>query len=412
MSKAAEAETPASETGRSGWNTQPFIWWLFLIAFGAGNILLHEQANDIARRLVQSMGLSLFLWSTRLLAVAGAMAALFLGRRFLRNRARLNRLLLLLPVGLILDLSLLVYPSERIHYLQYGILACIAYKATGKTLSAALIAFIVGYLDEAHQFWVLYANDPTVYFDWNDTVVNLMAGIAAVVVLLPEEPVRRLPVRRLFSAIMLWILAASLLVFSLNPDQYLLGNQDRKAFWITSGVETHYHVLNALEGTIILGIILILTIGYYWPDPSRSEPGFMLKPSVPRTHLLMLVVLHLALFLPMVGRGFIFDDFNHLYSAAYQPFRDGITRVQGGPFFNPLAWLTFKADWMLWDGRSFPMAVENLVVHIARHPGIPIGKCAIRVVLHGPDMEFVERGNRVSIGAPDVMEYLSHQRRR
>jgi len=84
-----------------------------------------------------------------------------------------------------------------------------------------------------------------------------------------------------------------------------------------------------------------------------------------KTHLLTLIVFHLALYLPMIGRGLVFDDFRHVYSAAYQPLQYGLTRVQGGPFFDPLVWLAFKADWMFWGGRSFPMAAENLLVHVA-----------------------------------------------
>lgn len=84
-----------------------------------------------------------------------------------------------------------------------------------------------------------------------------------------------------------------------------------------------------------------------------------------KTQLLTLIAFHLALYLPMIGHGLVFDDFRHLYSAAFQSLQYGLTRVQGGPFFDPLVWLTFKADWMLWGGRSFPMAAENLLLHVA-----------------------------------------------
>src|SRR3989304_7259919 len=104
-------------------NYRAAVWGLFAIAFGLGNILFHEQANDMARRLVGLLGLSLFLWSTRLLALTGAIAVLFFLRRsFSRTPARLKKLLVFIPLALTLDLSLVVYPSERIHYLQYALL--------------------------------------------------------------------------------------------------------------------------------------------------------------------------------------------------------------------------------------------------------------------------------------------------
>ena len=91
----------------------------------------------------------------------------------------------------------------------------------------------------------------------------------------------------------------------------------------------------------------------------------MRKLPVSPSHLLLLVVFQLALYLPLIGRGLVFDDFQHVYSAAHEPISHGLTRVQGGPFYDPVAWLAFKLDWMLWRGRSFPMAAENLLVHIA-----------------------------------------------
>ena len=267
-----------------GWNFRRIFWWLFLVAFGAGNILLHEQANEAARQIVRLMGLSPFLWSTRLLAVAGVTTVLFFLRgRLFRNRAKLKRIAMLFPFALALDLSLIIYPSERIHYFQYSMLTWIAYKAIGKPLPAALMGFLFGYLDEAHQFWVLYANDPRVYFDWNDVILNLMAAVAALVVLLPEtHPVRKVPKQCVIAAVALWIVAAALLVTALNPDPHLMGNQNRSSFWITSGIATHYHATTALEGTIIVGIILILTVASYWPALSSRDVARETAAGMPR----------------------------------------------------------------------------------------------------------------------------------
>jgi hypothetical protein len=70
------------------------------------------------------------------------------------------------------------------------------------------------------------------------------------------------------------------------------------------------------------------------------------------------------LFLPMIGRGFIHDDFVHLCSVAYDPLWRGLTKATGGPFYAPLTWLTFKVDWMLWGLKPMAFAVVNLVLHI------------------------------------------------
>jgi hypothetical protein len=81
--------------------------------------------------------------------------------------------------------------------------------------------------------------------------------------------------------------------------------------------------------------------------------------------LLAVAVLSAALFLPVIGRGFIHDDFVHLHSVAYHPLRHGLTCANGGPFYTPVAWLTFKLDWVLWGKKPFLMAAGNLLLHIA-----------------------------------------------
>jgi hypothetical protein len=77
---------------------------------------------------------------------------------------------------------------------------------------------------------------------------------------------RKLPGRRIATAIVLWVVVASALVWVLNPDQYLIGNDpDGDAFWFTSNIDTRYHVMNSIEGINVIGVVLILTIGTHWP---------------------------------------------------------------------------------------------------------------------------------------------------
>jgi hypothetical protein len=88
---------------------------------------------------------------------------------------------------------------------------------------------------------------------------------------------------------------------------------------------------------------------------------------IPKSRLFLLAVggLSAALFLPLMGHGFIHDDFIHLHSVAYQSIWHGLTRANGGPFYAPMAWLTFKFDWLLWGKSPFMMAVGNLLLHVS-----------------------------------------------
>lgn len=82
-------------------------------------------------------------------------------------------------------------------------------------------------------------------------------------------------------------------------------------------------------------------------------------------HVGTLMALSAALFLPIIGRGYVHDDFVWIYDAAYQSRWYGLTHAAGGPFYSPVTWLTFKMDWLLFGAPAFLLAVENLAVHIA-----------------------------------------------
>jgi len=83
-----------------------------------------------------------------------------------------------------------------------------------------------------------------------------------------------------------------------------------------------------------------------------------------KLHLLLLVGFNVALFLPMIGHGFVVDDFPLLTTLAFRPFSFGLTHEHGN-FYTPLTWIWYKADWSLWGMNAFPFAVGDLVVYIA-----------------------------------------------
>jgi hypothetical protein len=83
-----------------------------------------------------------------------------------------------------------------------------------------------------------------------------------------------------------------------------------------------------------------------------------------RFNYLTISLLTALIFLPMIGRGFIHDDFAHLWSVTCDPLWYGLTKANGGPFYAPLTWLTFKVDWMLWGLKPVAFAITNLTLHI------------------------------------------------
>ncbi|MDQ1557615.1 MAG: protein O-mannosyl-transferase [Pyrinomonadaceae bacterium] len=80
-------------------------------------------------------------------------------------------------------------------------------------------------------------------------------------------------------------------------------------------------------------------------------------------HDLWLAAFSVALFLPLIGGGFVHDDFVWLYNVAYRPHTYGLTHpIQD--FYTPVTWLSFKLDWALWGFQAFPIAFENLLLHV------------------------------------------------
>jgi hypothetical protein len=82
-------------------------------------------------------------------------------------------------------------------------------------------------------------------------------------------------------------------------------------------------------------------------------------------HPFIVAAFSAALFLPITGRGFMQDDFDHLYSVAHYSLLSGLTSIQGGAFYAPVAWLSYRFDWNLWGYDPFAFAVTNLILHLA-----------------------------------------------
>jgi hypothetical protein len=83
-----------------------------------------------------------------------------------------------------------------------------------------------------------------------------------------------------------------------------------------------------------------------------------------KLHLLLLIGFNVALFLPIIGHGFVVDDFLLLTTLAFHPFSYGLTHAHGN-FYTPLSWIWYKTDWSLWGMNAFPFALGDLVVYIA-----------------------------------------------
>jgi hypothetical protein len=90
------------------------------------------------------------------------------------------------------------------------------------------------------------------------------------------------------------------------------------------------------------------------------------KPDSVTFAVIVLIACSTLIYLPMIGKGFIHDDFVHVYHAGYSSFWNGLLQPSSGAFFTPLTNLSYQIDWWLWGGNHpFPLATENLILHIS-----------------------------------------------
>lgn len=78
---------------------------------------------------------------------------------------------------------LIVFSIETIHFIQYALPALPVFALTMNFGETVGWVTLMGALDEAYQYFVIYANYKTVYFDFNDIMLNLVgAGIGVLAI--------------------------------------------------------------------------------------------------------------------------------------------------------------------------------------------------------------------------------------
>ena len=129
---------------------------------------------------------------TGIVIILGSMALLFTSRWKPQAQPGRNRTLLILWIStaVFVGLShwlLMSVHTEAIHFLQYGIFSAMVFSVVRRIPATMMITTLVGMLDEAYQFWFLYPDWP-VYYDFNDVILNSLAGGMMLLFLLSTFP--------------------------------------------------------------------------------------------------------------------------------------------------------------------------------------------------------------------------------
>lgn len=253
--------------------------WAVAAALLIGNLFMHKRVSDICDALYARVGRGPYerwtLLGIAALSLAGA-ALLLRHRGAQLRRPRLaGCVVALVALSVAAQRWLLVSNVELIHLPQFGLLAALLLLSGLGPQAAWIGATLAGVLDEAYQYFVIYAHLPAVYFDYNDIVLNGIGAAWAVVLgaagAQPRQPAPRS--RRV--ALALTAAALALAVLFAPPR---LASRTTFPFWqptlVRAATGFDYHVMAPSEGLAALlllwGLVRIATQGDRWRATTKA----------------------------------------------------------------------------------------------------------------------------------------------
>jgi hypothetical protein len=173
---------------------------------------------------------------------------------------------------------LIVFNVEMIHYPQYAIPTVLIFALVMNYRKTVFWTTFIGALDEAYQALVIYRGNNSIYFDFNDIILNLVGagiGVALIYTLTEMGGLRSegshksgrkfmLPV---FSTAALILIAAIFLhrsgLMQFYPGAKSVGaliDLSRKSasagFWTVPAVGKLYHILTPTEGLLSIAALI------------------------------------------------------------------------------------------------------------------------------------------------------------
>lgn len=166
---------------------------------------------------------------------------------------------------------LFVINIENVHYVQYAVGAILIFSLIEHYFATLFLACLVGVFDEAYQYFYL-APERTDYYDFNDVITNLLGAAMGLLILrtlrFPETENRK---NTLVKAFVIPLLAFIILVvgmlmtkiLSVYPadDKFTLVRKIQEGFWTTVPPKVRFHVLDPLEGLLIISAMFLI---YYF----------------------------------------------------------------------------------------------------------------------------------------------------
>ncbi len=246
-------------------------------------VVCHHEVS----RIVEWMNATLSFKSTNRFMLEGSILLALLVLvpaliSFRRGEHKLFQIALWLFTAILVVLCyriLIVVNVENIHFLQYALLTVPVFALVRRYGETVFWVTLLGALDEAYQYFVLYPHRQDFYFDFNDIVINLAGagiGVAYIYTFLdvkakpisfgsrPRREWYRSPVFLATAIISFGILTlymTGLLKFYPSPEAadvplVLSRIPAATTFWTEPKFGKPFHILNPLEGVISAGILM------------------------------------------------------------------------------------------------------------------------------------------------------------
>lgn len=249
---------------------------ILLIAYFLAVVLPHEIIGKlIARHLDAPLGratYNLVILGLASVGLFGYLGLLFTGFRKL-TREKKKFIFYLITTLLLIVLAfniLMVVNVELIHIVQYGVCAILLFPLLKNYGSTIFWIAILGAIDEAYQYFVL-APFRTDYYDFNDVVIDVLGGALGLLFVkamsIKEQHFYewyRSPiiigttlVTLLFTFLFRFKYLAVFPTDQIEGLPFLLVKRLESSFWNVTDPNIKFHVMQPLEGTlIIIGLII------------------------------------------------------------------------------------------------------------------------------------------------------------
>ena len=238
--------------------------------------LPHEEVGKLIAGIFENESRDYYnavILSLTLAGMVAYLAYLYFSVRTVNDQKKLIGFYLLatLVLSIVCFKLLIVINIEAIHFIQYAVMAILVFPLVCRYGETLFWVTLLGALDEAYQYFHL-SPERTDYYDFNDDVINLIGGAFGLILIKAAQPGFALGKREnifkspvFYTTVSLSVIISILLTMNWlhitppadDPNAFWsLIRVPTEGFWTTIHPNITYHVMQPLEGVIVMGLLL------------------------------------------------------------------------------------------------------------------------------------------------------------